>query len=107
MREVNLEIGYPVVAEAMRNLRQEIKNCKKREILLIIHGYGSSGKGGKIHDAARRWLKAQERNGILNAVISGEDFDMYNLKALELKNRSPGLKDFLNAGNCGITIVEK
>ena len=56
---------------------------------MIIHGYGSTGKGGVIHDKARQWLKAQERNGKMKAVIYGEDFSIYNAQARELKNDIP------------------
>lgn len=46
--------------------------------MLVIHGYGSTGKGGVIHDKARQWLKAQERNRKVKAVIFGEDFTIFN-----------------------------
>ena len=47
----------------------------------------SKGKGGAIHDKARQWLKAQERNGKIKKVIFGENFTLFNFEALALKNK--------------------
>ena len=107
MREINLELGYPTVADAMNMLKKELQRCKKNEVLLFVHGYGSSGKVGKICKSARQWLKAQERNGSVSAVIFGEDFEIFNFKALELKNKEPELEGLLRVCNHGVTVVEK
>lgn len=47
--------------------------------LCVIHGYGSSGRGGVIREKVRQWLHAQARNGTVKAVINGEDFDIFNI----------------------------
>ena len=88
-KEINLEEGMPTVEEAMSYLKMSITLCKQNKIgcLAVIHGYGSSGKGGAIRAKARQWLNAQVRNGTIKAVINGEDFDVLNFKALELKNK--------------------
>ena len=62
---------------------------------MVIHGYGSSGKGGAIRTKARQWLNAQVRNGTIKAVINGEDFDIFNFKALELKDKYRELEKLL------------
>ena len=107
MKELNLEDGHPTVVEAMALLKDKIKSLKKGEIIVLIHGYGSSGKGGKIRVEARSWLKAQERNGKLSKVVEGEEFEMFNFKAMELKNRDKALIEYYGKGNHGVTIVEK
>ena len=45
----NLEAGYPTVAEALKHLNFEIRHAKAAgcPVLKIIHGYGSTGTGGK------------------------------------------------------------
>ena len=107
-RELNIKEGMPTVADAMKHLQDALPRLKREKCgcVLIIHGYGSTGKGGKIHDKARSWLNAQVRNGKIKTVINGEDFEMFNFKALELKNRYPELAELLGVGNHGVTIVE-
>ena len=82
--------------------------CKQNKIgcLAVIHGYGSSGKGGAIRVKVRQWLNAQVRNGKLKAVINGEDFNVLNFKALELKSKHKELEKMLRVCNHGMTVVE-
>ena len=78
--EINIKQDMPTVSEAMRYLQDSIER-KKREkvdVLLIVHGYGSSGKGGSICTKSRQWLKAQERAKAVKQVIFGEDFTIFN-----------------------------
>ncbi len=94
--------------EAMSYLKMSITLCKQNKIgcLAVIHGYGSSGKGGVIRSKARQWLNAQVRNGTVKAVINGEDFDIFNFKALELKGKYKELEKLLKVCNHGMTVVE-
>lgn len=108
LKEINLEDGKPTVADALNLLKMNVNNAKSGNVgcLYIIHGYGSSGKGGAIRDKTRQWLNAQARNGIVKCVINGEDFNIFNFKALELKNTYKELELLLKVCNHGITIVE-
>ena len=107
-KEINLEEGFPTVDEATSYLKMSITLCKQNKIgcLAVIHGQGSSGKGGVIRTKARQWLNAQVRNGTIEAVINGEDFDIFNFKALELKDKHSELKKLLKVCNHGMTVVE-
>ena len=107
-KEINLEDDKPTVADALIILKSSINNAKSGNVgcLYIIHGYGSSGKGGAIRDKARQWLNAQARNGAIKCVINGENFDLFNFKALELKNTYKELEKLLKVCNHGVTIVE-
>ena len=71
----------------------------------LLGGVGT-GNGGVIHDKARQWLKAQERNGKVKSVIFGEDFSIFNFKSLELKNRYRELNPLMKVCNHGVTVVE-
>lgn len=108
LKEINLENGKPTVADALMILKSSISNAKSGNVgcLYVIHGYGSSGKGGSIREKARQWLNAQARNGIVKSVINGEDFNLFNFKALELKNIYKELEQLLKVCNHGVTIVE-
>lgn len=103
LKEINLEDGKPTVADALIILKSSINNAKSGNVgcLYIIHGYGSSGRGGAIRDKARQWLNAQARNGVVKSVINGEGFN-----TLELKNTYKELEELLKVCNHGVTIVE-
>lgn len=106
--EINIKQDMPLVADAMRYLQDSIVKLKrdKCQRVLIIHGYGSTGKGGAICEKARQWLKAQERNGKVKTVIFGEDFTLFNFKALELKYKYQELEQLMRVCNNGVTVVE-
>ncbi len=106
--ELNIKEEMPRTKEAMEYLKTSLKRLRKNKYkcVLIIHGYGSTGRGGAIHDCARQWLKAQERKGKLKAVIFGEDFTVFNGKALELKGKYRELETLLRVCNHGVTVVE-
>ncbi len=76
--ELNLELGYPTVDEALRRLDNfvSVSRKMKRPVLKIIHGYGSSGKGGRIRTASRKWL--QEHLPDSCSMIRGEDFSIFH-----------------------------
>ena len=106
--EINIKEGMPMAADALNYLKSSIERSRRKryDCVLIIHGYGSTGKGGVIHDKARQWLKAQERNGKMKAVIYGEDFSIYNAQARELKKRYPELEQLFRVCHHGVTVVE-
>lgn len=54
VKEINIEVGMLSCADAMAYLRKKIELCKSSRIqcVLIIAGYGSSGKGGIIRTKA-------------------------------------------------------
>ena len=106
--ELNIKEGMPLVCDAMHYLKTSLARYRstKYKCVLIIHGYGSTGKGGAIRDQAREWLKAQERNGKIKTVIFGENFSIFNCKALELKNRYRELDELTMVCNHGVTVIE-
>ncbi len=106
--EINIKEDMPTVDEAMRFLQFELTRLRrnKYKCVQIVHGYGSTGKGGVICTKARQWLKAQERNGHLKSVVYGEEFTIFNPVARELKARYPELGQLLTVCNHGVTIVE-
>lgn len=76
MKEINLEYGHPTVLEAIDILKLELSVAKKQKepCLKLIHGYGSSGKGGKIRTAVRKYLSDFNTTFI----ITGENFSIFD-----------------------------
>ena len=106
--ELNLEDGKPPVHQALETLNYYLSYYKKIKIscVLIIHGYGSSGSGGKIRTKVRKLLDLQLKEGIIKTVVYGERFDMFNEDARNLKSKYPELQYIYKQSNPGVTIVE-
>ena len=105
----NLEAGYPTVAEALKHLNFEIRHAKAAgcPVLKIIHGYGSTGTGGKIRPAVRKRLWEMQAKSQVKAVILGEDFSIFNDSTRLAFQLSAALRrdPDLERRNQGITLV--
>ena len=79
LREVNLERGMPTADQAVRQFTFYIHNSRAQgyEVLKIIHGYGSSGTGGKIRLEARKYLARLSAKGEIGGFIPGEEFSIF------------------------------
>lgn len=110
MKTINLEIGMPTVEEAMAKLERELNFARSRGIRMIqiIHGYGSSGYGGAIKEACRKYLRQKFTEGKLKTFIPGEDYSISNPRYKELADRYPILKqsEKFDRKNLGITLIE-
>jgi len=106
----DLEAGRPVVRDALLRLDGEITAAKTRgaRVLRVIHGYGSSGKGGRIRKAARLHLDGQRASGRIRSWLAGENYTDLAVEGQRLLAAAPGLRATLrtDADNPGITIVE-
>lgn len=110
MRTLNLEAGLPSIDEARRRLLAEMETARKDGIRLlkVVHGWGSSGQGGKLGPAIRKSLRLRIKEGNASSLVPGERFSSDTLEGRALVERYPALRrdrDF-NRANPGITIVE-
>jgi hypothetical protein len=110
MRTINLEAGFPTVDEARRRLIAEMEAARKAgaKVIKVVHGWGSSGAGGKLAVAIRRSLRLRVKEGRAAAFIPGERFSSDTNEGRELLQRHPSLRGDrdCNRANPGITIVE-
>ena len=62
---VNLEAGMPTVDMARTHLNMTLRSAKANrvKVLKLIHGYGSSGKGGAIRADVLAQLAQKKRSG--------------------------------------------
>ncbi len=108
-RTINLEAGRPVVEVALRRLEQAIDDGLRQgvTVLTLIHGYGSSGKGGVIREECRRMLDFMKDKKIVGDYLCGEDFVKKSGRVRALLQRYPALAGHysLGRGNPGITLV--
>ncbi|MFH2123227.1 MAG: Smr/MutS family protein [Pseudomonadota bacterium] len=106
---VNLEMGKPLVESALRKLQMELESARLQNlrVLTVIHGYGSTGKGGAIGVECRKVLEYLKGKGEINTFIPGEEFRVKAGPTRDLLRRFPQLAGNvnLNKGNRGITLV--
>lgn len=74
-RIINLEKGMPLVDDAVKRFSQEINAARLRgeKVIILIHGYGSSGKGGAIKKEIRRLLDFMLAQGKIKEIVAGEN----------------------------------
>ncbi len=108
-KTINLERGKPTVAQALGKLENELKFVEQERVssLTLIHGYGSSGKGGKIREECRKTLEHYKSLGQIRDYIPGEHFFSRHKNVRQLLQRCQELSanKNLNRKNKGITIV--
>ncbi len=111
LREINIERGQPVVSVAMEHLALEIKRSRSMQVraIKIIHGYGSTGKGGRIRTACRNYLDSNTGKGKkqIKRVIAGEKFSIFEEDTRQLLNLCPELRRDrdLDRHNNGVTFI--
>ena len=109
MKVVNLEAGMPTVATAKSLLSQALRTAKATgtHLVKLIHGYGSTGKGGAIRSAVRKDLEERRRLGQIVCYIPGDEFSPFYESARQAIYQYPELtkdRDYTRT-NQGITIV--
>ena len=106
----NLEAGLPTVAQALERLERDLREARACEakVVRVIHGYGSSGRGGKIRDAVRRELGRKLARGEVKDVTPGENYSSTTNAGRDLLARFKELKTTERSDNSnhGLTIVE-
>ena len=109
IRIFNVEAGFPNLDDARRQVIAEIKRAKqeKARVLKVIHGYGSSGKGGALYVGLRKSFGLRKKEGVIKDFVAGEDFSIFNKTVLDLLEAVPELSGDpdLGATNEGVTVV--
>ncbi len=108
-KTINLEQGMPTADQAIRRLTCELLSAKKLQYagLKLIHGYGSSGKGGVLRVQVRDYLLRQHRKGVIQAFIEGERLSIFDEDTRIAMELCPELRmdRDLDRHNNGITVV--
>ena len=111
IRQRQIDIGHEnqSVAQAVARLDRELLISKKRgdDVLIVIHGHGSTGHGGQIRQGIRQHLGRSSNNPLFDSVLYGEN--MYSGSPHADKTKKSGLDlttlDDWDRDNHGITIV--
>ena len=107
---VNIESGMPDVAQALLQLDMKLGVARQQGVALVkvIHGWGSSGAGGRIKAALPRHLADLRRRRVIRGFVSGDQFAVSTRQGAALIDRYPVLKESMHTDrkNPGITFVE-
>jgi hypothetical protein len=109
LKTCNVEAGFPSLDDARRLVLEEIRKSKREgvRVLKVIHGYGSSGKGGTLNHGLKKSFVLRKKEGVIKDYIPGENFTIFNPVVLELLVAVPELRadSDLAATNEGVTVL--
>ncbi|ABP34093.1 Smr/MutS family protein [Polynucleobacter asymbioticus] len=108
--ELNIKHGAPTVEEALDRLTENIRHFQELGIkaIVLIHGYGSSGEGGRIKWAIHDALEHNRFADRVEEYYFGEQVPFGSSEYRLLLERRPGLKRYLKhfkGGNAGMTVL--
>jgi hypothetical protein len=104
-----IDVAHPprhpdIVEKELFDAIMRAKNSSSLRVLKIIHGHGSSGKGGTTKELVRNW--AFRNRGKFQAVIDGENYSVHNAATQEMRAEVGQFSDTdLENANAGITII--
>lgn len=106
-RVLNLEDGRPTAAQAIGRLLNELEHSKKGDVIKLIHGYGSSGVGGKIRVEVRKKLEALQKNQKIQFFITGEKLSIFDENTRKVLQMAPEMRSDrdLERHNNGVTVL--
>jgi hypothetical protein len=108
-RVYNIEAGLPTLDEARRQVIGEIRRARKEgvRVLKVIHGYGSSGKGGALGAGLRKSFALRKKEGVIKDFIPGDGFSIFNPAVLAMMEIVPELRrdSDLEQTNLGVTLL--
>ncbi|MDR1465633.1 MAG: Smr/MutS family protein [Oscillospiraceae bacterium] len=109
VKTVDVKADLPTADQALRRLVAAIDTGRLTgaTAVKIVHGYGSTGKGGKIRTESRRLLEDLRRKGKIRDFLPGEEFSIFHAATLRAFERCPALRrdSDLDQHNNGITII--
>jgi len=81
-----------------------VRNSPTLRVLKVIHGHGSTGRGGSSREVVRNWAFRNRHR--LRAVIPGESYEVSDADTHELRIEIGQYPDSdLGKGNPGITLL--
>lgn len=109
VRTSNVECDLPTLEEARRGVADQIRRARREgiRILKIIHGYGSSGSGGRLCVGLRKSFGLRRKEGVIREFVPGERFSIFDPTTLAMLEAVPELRGDpdLDAANEGVTVL--
>ena len=106
---INIKQGMPNTDYAIFLLEKEIEFAKAEgiRVLVFIHGYGSSGYGGKIKHSVAEILQKYKKNKKIITFVAGDKWSDLNEDVKEILKIAPELQisSQIRNINSGVTVV--
>jgi len=108
--ELNIKQDFPTVEEALEQLTVYLRRANQLSLkaIILIHGYGSSGEGGRIKWAIQDALENNRYADRVQEYYFGEQVPYGSPSYATLIKQRPGLKRYLKhfkAANKGMTVL--
>lgn len=106
---LRIDVAHPprhpdVVERELNDALSTVRNSSSLRVLKIIHGHGSSGRGGSTKEMVRNWAFRQRSR--VRDIINGENYEVYDADVQEMRSEVGQYPDIdLNNGNPGITVI--
>ncbi|HXG00607.1 MAG TPA: hypothetical protein VNL69_07465 [Bacteroidota bacterium] len=106
---VVIDVAHPprapeVVEDELLQAWTSVRNSPSLRVIKVIHGYGSTGKGGSTRENVRNWAFRNRRH--FRAVLNGEDYTLFNNEVQQMRLQVGQYPDpDLQFGNPGITVL--
>lgn len=106
---LTIDVAHPprpadVVEYELLEAWTTVRNSSTLRVLKVIHGHGSSGKGGTTRDVVRTWAFVHRKH--FKAVIAGEHYGLFNPDVQEMRLEVGQYHDTdLQQANPGITVI--
>ena len=107
---LNLKFDSPSAEEALERLTAALRRASVVgiKVIILIHGYGASGEGGRIKRAVHDALENNYFSDRVDEYHFGEQTAFGSEAYHALLGRRPGLKAYLKhfkEGNAGMTVL--
>ncbi len=106
---LTLDVAHPparqeAVEEQLLEALDRVRRSHDLRLIKIVHGYGSSGRGGATKTVVQNWLFC--RRALVRGIVPGESYDLLDpvTQALRVEVGQYPDPDLGNA-NRGITVV--
>ena len=107
--EINIKENNPPPDVAMSELWLEIERSafSETEVIKVIHGYGSHGKGGEIKKAVTQLLTDLLKQKKIKGFVPGEHFGAEAIEKFEISKKYPQLliQSDITVRNSGLTLI--
>jgi hypothetical protein len=106
---LTIDVAHPprhpdMVEEELNDALRQVRLSTFFRILKVIHGYGSSGKGGSTKTLVRNWAFLQRRS--VRAIIEGERYSLFDPQTQALRQVVGEYDDpDLHSPNAGISLI--
>ena len=109
VRVINVKKDNPNCDYALYLIDQEIKYSRAvgNRAIVVIHGYGSHGKGGVIKEAIKNYLPELKKKRVIEDYVFGEQWGDTNVSKINMCKICPELilHENLQSLNSGVSVI--